>query len=32
MKLKDKKIKILGKIYTHDKYSKVNYLPIAPSL
>jgi len=34
MKLKDKKIEILGKTYTHDKYgnSKVSYAPIAPPL
>ncbi len=34
MKLKDKKIEILGKTYTHDKYgnSKVSFAPIAPPL
>lgn len=34
IKLKDKKIGILGKTYTRDKYgnSKVSYAPIAPPL
>lgn len=34
MKLKDKKIEILGKTYTHDKYgnSKVSSTPIPPPL